>query len=325
LAETDPPAYEILAGILRVVPASLWSVACVQPSGALGSYYESDDVSGGLSGLTEEFNRQRLRVPRGPIIAATLDPPEDVASSVTLVFADARASYGILTLSRSAEEGSFTSTEIRVLTLALEQVSDPLSELRSPRVAPPSDRPGAPGVEGRDADSETDAAFYVLDEDLRIVLGSNPARVSLTGLNAGIAERLPRLLEDTVRELTSGWSSGAERTVGVRRPVPFLVVQTQPMSGPAGFFVGVHIYRSPTSYALSGAARYRISPREVQVLALLCDGHSLDQIAKQLNISRSTVQDHIKSMLDKTESRNRSKLIGRVLGWESSTLGGELG
>jgi len=28
------------------------------------------------------------------------------------------------------------------------------------------------------------------------------------------------------------------------------------------------------------------------------------------------VQDHIKSMLDKTASRNRSELIARMLGWE---------
>jgi len=35
-----------------------------------------------------------------------------------------------------------------------------------------------------------------------------------------------------------------------------------------------------------------------------------------LYITSSTVQDHINSMLDKTESRNRSELIARVLGWE---------
>jgi DNA-binding CsgD family transcriptional regulator len=54
------------------------------------------------------------------------------------------------------------------------------------------------------------------------------------------------------------------------------------------------------------------------VLALLLDGNHLDQIAKQLHITPSTVQDHIKSMLDKTESRNRSELIARVLGWAST-------
>jgi len=43
----------------------------------------------------------------------------------------------------------------------------------------------------------------------------------------------------------------------------------------------------------------------VVLLASLC----------QLFYTPSTVQDHIKSMLDKTESSNRSELIARVLGW----------
>jgi DNA-binding NarL/FixJ family response regulator len=57
------------------------------------------------------------------------------------------------------------------------------------------------------------------------------------------------------------------------------------------------------------------------VLALLLDGKHVDQIAKQLYITSSTVQNHIKSMRDKTESRNRSELIARDLGWESMPSG----
>jgi DNA-binding CsgD family transcriptional regulator len=96
-------------------------------------------------------------------------------------------------------------------------------------------------------------------------------------------------------------------------------VRTHPLSGPAGLFIGVHIDRFHTPNSLTEVAlRFHISPREVQVLALLCDGRRLVQIAKQLQITSSTVQDHIKSMLDKTDSRNRSELIARVLGWESS-------
>jgi DNA-binding CsgD family transcriptional regulator len=89
------------------------------------------------------------------------------------------------------------------------------------------------------------------------------------------------------------------------------------MLGPAGLFVGVRLdhYRPPNS--LSGvAARFHITPREVQVLALLLDGLHLVQVGERLYITSSTVQDHIKSMLDKTASRNRSELIARMLGWE---------
>lgn len=144
-------------------------------------------------------------------------------------------------------------------------------------------------------------------------------RIALTGLHTRIAERLPTVLEETVRALTAGWSSGSVNQPGISRPAPFLVVRTQPMSGPAGLFIGVRIDRFQEPNSLTGAAdRFHISPREVQVLALLLDGNHLDQIAKQLHITSSTVQDHIKSMLDKTESRNRSELISRVLGWDSA-------
>src|SRR5450631_3519417 len=91
------------------------------------------------------------------------------------------------------------------------------------------------------------------------------------------------------------------------------------MFGPAGLFTGVRIDRCQPPNSLTGAAaQFHISPREVQVLALLLDGNHLDQIAQQLYITSSTVQDYIKSMLDKTRSHNRSELIARVLGWKST-------
>jgi DNA-binding CsgD family transcriptional regulator len=167
-----------------------------------------------------------------------------------------------------------------------------------------------------------DEAFYVLDSDLQIVLAWNAdgqRRIALTSLHTRIAERLPTVLEEAVRALTAGWSSGSMNQPGISRPVPFLVVRTQPMSGPAGLFIGVRIDRFQEPNSLTGAAhRFHISAREVQVLALLLDGKHLDQIAKQLHITSSTVQDHIRSMLVKTESGNRSELIARVLGWEST-------
>jgi DNA-binding CsgD family transcriptional regulator len=234
-------------------------------------------------------------------------------SGITLVFADAHTHFGILTLLRTAELSEFTSSEIRMLTFALDALSDHLSALRL------QPRPAA-GVDSDDTVQTPEEAFYVLDDDLQIVLAwsaEDQRRIALTGLHTRIAERLPVLLEETVRELTSAWSSEDLRQPGTARPVPFLVVRTQPMTGPSGLFIGVRIDRFRPPNSLTGpASRFHISPREVQVLALLLDGRRLDEIAKQLFITSSTVQDHIKSMLDKTGSRNRNELIARVLGWE---------
>jgi DNA-binding CsgD family transcriptional regulator len=320
--EKADPAQAILAGILDVVPVSRWTFARVEPSGALASLVGSHPAAAGLAELSDELKLQRTKSTTGPRIAATLGPLDEFAGGITLVFADAHANFGILTLLRTAELGPFTSSEISVLTFALDAASESLSTLR---LHPPGDPPAAHADDAQPDPEAANEAFYVLDEDLQIVLAWNAdgdqPRVALTGMHTRIAQRLPVLLEQTVRELTAAWQDADVKEAGVAHPVPFLVVRTQPMSGPAGLFIGVHIDRFQPQHSLTGAAeRFHISPREVQVLALLLDGNHLDEIAKRLSITSSTVQDHIKSMLDKTGSRNRSQLIAGVLGWESAPI-----
>lgn len=323
LADAIPPsdpAYPIVATILEIVPASRWTFARVGANGELSLLVLGSDANGNLLAQSvDEFKRQREKAPTGSRIAATLGSLDGFASGITLLFADARANFGILTLLRTNGMGPFTSSEIGMLTFALDAASERFSALRLqpvPRAATDSAARPTSDIAG-----QTDGAFYVLDSDLQIVLAWNAEdqrRIAMTGLHTRIAERLPTVLEETVRALTVGWSNGSVNAPGIGHPVPFLVIRTQPMSGPAGLFIGVRIERfhEPNSL-ISAAERFHISPREVQVLALLLDGNHLDQIASQLHITSSTVQDHIKSMLDKTESNNRSELIARVLGWES--------
>lgn len=311
------PAYPIIEGILGVVPASRWAFARFGPDGALASLFCSDANGTDRERLNDEFKRQRTKVPTGPRISAMLGPLEDFASGVALLFADAHTNYGILTLLRTAEFGPFMSSEIGMLTFALDALSDRLSALRlHPSSAQFASCPKSGRME------PTQGAFYVLDSDLQIVLapsGQDQRRMALTGLRTQIAAHLPFVLENAVRELTRAWSGDSVHDAGVASPVPFLVVRTEPLSGPAGLFIGVHIDRYRSTNSLLGAtSRFRISPRELQVLALLLDGNQLDKIAKALNITSSTVQDHIKSMLTKTQSSNRTELIARVLGWESA-------
>jgi DNA-binding CsgD family transcriptional regulator len=319
MPESDP-AYPIVSGILGIVPASCWTFALVASSGDLVSHFGSHANGRGLAWLASELRRQRAECPNGPRIAATLASLDGFESGVTLVFADARTLFGILAILRTADWGSFTSSEITILTLALHSFSDRLSALR---LQLPQESPAEPGdSEMGDTAERSEQAFYVLDGDLKIVLASgseDQRRLALTGMHTRIAERLPVVLEETVRELTASWSTGSIKQSGLARPVPFLVVQTRPMFGPAGLFTGVRIdrFQSPNSLT-SAAGRFHFSPREVQVLGLLLDGKHLDQIARQLYITSSTVQDHIKSMVDKTQSRNRTELIARVLGWKST-------
>lgn len=310
------PAYPIIVGILGVVPSSRWAFARVERDGELTCLYSSHIDPKEVVRLSDELARQRTKSPTGPRLAATLGPLNEFESGITLLFADARANFGILTLLRTAELGPFTSSEISMLTLALDAASDRLSALRL------QPQPQADASLTSQYVQYPKGSFYVLDGDMQIVLAwssEDQRRIALTGLHTRIAERLPVVLEETVRQLTAAWSTDSVRAPGMAQPVPFLVVRTEPMSGPAGLFIGVRIDRFQPPNSLTGAAaRFHISPREVQVLALLLDGKHLNEIAAQLHITSSTVQDHIKSMLDKTESGNRSELIGRVLGWEAT-------
>lgn len=313
------PAYAIISSIVRIVPASRWAFARTDLRGEWGHLLDSRGNGSSLSRLKHEFAQQRAKSKRGPRIAATLGPLGAFESGITLLFADARANFGILTLLRNAELGPFTSSEISMLTLALDSTSEELSALRLDPLEENLD-----SSSGRTEKGEaSDGAFYVLDQELEIVLAwsaEDQRRIALTGLRTQLAHRLPAVLEETVRDLIAGWRTDpVTQTVGTSRPVPFLVVRTQPMSGPAGLFVGVRIDRFHPPHSLVGLAeRYRISPRELQVLALLLDGAKIKEIALQLHITSSTVQDHIKNMLDKTGSRNRTELIARVLGWETA-------
>lgn len=333
MPESDP-AFPIINAILRVVPASRWSFARLMASGELtGLLLDSSENGGELLRLSDEFKRQRAKAAKGPRIAATLGPLGDFESGVTLLFADAEASFGILTLLRTSELGPFTSSEISVLALSLDATSERLCALRlDPRKGRRRALGAYRGPHDATSTSEAEASgdsFYLLDRDFQIVLAwtaEQQRRVALTGLRTRIADRLPGVLEEAVRELIAGWrSDSGSQKAGIAHPVPFLVVRTQPMSGPAGLFIGVRIDRSKPPRSLRGpAARFHISPRELQVLAMLLDGEKLEEIARKLHIAPSTVQHHVSSMVVKTESRNRTELIARVLGWENTAETGQL-
>jgi len=61
------------------------------------------------------------------------------------------------------------------------------------------------------------------------------------------------------------------------------------------------VYRSHTS-------------REVQVLALLVQGHTNTELAHRLHISAKTVDHHVSSILEKLEVRSRTEAVAAAFG-----------
>jgi DNA-binding CsgD family transcriptional regulator len=59
--------------------------------------------------------------------------------------------------------------------------------------------------------------------------------------------------------------------------------------------------------------RYGLTPREIEVLGLVCAGYSNREISDKLFVSEYTTQDHLKNIMRKMEVSSRSKLIALVI------------
>ena len=65
----------------------------------------------------------------------------------------------------------------------------------------------------------------------------------------------------------------------------------------------------------NGSAAVRLSKREMEILELLASGMTNQDIAKCLDISKRTVDNHVSNILTKTRTENRVTLVRWALQW----------
>jgi DNA-binding CsgD family transcriptional regulator len=94
-----------------------------------------------------------------------------------------------------------------------------------------------------------------------------------------------------------GKLQGEYTVVHLMRPRP-LVSERTAATGKIGV-------ESPTH----GREVVRLSPREIQVLALVSEGVATQQIARRLSVSPSTVRSHIQNILRKVGAHNKLEAI----------------
>ena len=75
------------------------------------------------------------------------------------------------------------------------------------------------------------------------------------------------------------------------------------------FLSGAHTGEWRSRLDLSRASDHGLSAREAQVLELICDGASDQEIARLLGIERRTASNHVETMLRKIGARSRAHSV----------------
>jgi len=75
---------------------------------------------------------------------------------------------------------------------------------------------------------------------------------------------------------------------------------------------GFH-YTLTRTWTETSVTKYRLSPREQEIVQLVAKGFPNKSIAAILNISPCTVATHIRRIFDKLNARSRAEMVARVL------------
>ena len=87
------------------------------------------------------------------------------------------------------------------------------------------------------------------------------------------------------------------------------------INGPDTGEIGVTIqYQEPLALkAMRLSKKLALSPKQVQVCALLCAGYSYQKIAQHQQVSYHTVTDHVRKLFAKLAVTNRGELVAKLL------------
>lgn len=143
---------------------------------------------------------------------------------------------------------------------------------------------------------------------------------------AALREAVPEMhalvltaLRDPI-ELGRAVESGAAAVIHKSVEIPTLLGAIRRVAGGASLLEPAHTSRWLAALAhhregtwRSDAARASLSPRELEVLTLLAEGHGNVEIGELLGISPETAQTHVRNLMGKLDVRNRLEAVSLAL------------
>ena len=163
----------------------------------------------------------------------------------------------------------------------------------------------------------TPPGVIVLDKELRTVSWTAGARAWINALPSAHLFAQFGMLPSAVypaATLARG-GSPAESAHALLRAVDgrWVMIEAAPLEGERDGEIAVSIRRATASETFDLLCRaYALSPRERELVELLVDGIDTRAISRRLAISPHTVQDHLKSVFEKTGIHSRRELLAKL-------------
>jgi DNA-binding CsgD family transcriptional regulator len=163
----------------------------------------------------------------------------------------------------------------------------------------------------------TPPGMIVLDKDLRTVSWTAGARAWIDALPSAKLFAQFGMLPSAVYPAATLARAGrpAASAHALLRAVDgrWLMIEAAPLEGEREGEIAVSIRRATASETFDLLCRaYALSPRERELVELLADGVDTRAISTRLAISPHTVQDHLKSVFEKTGIHSRRELLAKL-------------
>lgn len=250
--------------------------------------------------------------PAKSLLHRELLAPAGIGDIASVVFRDRFGIWAFLDLWRFASDAPFSQGELEVLAEDVATITDALRRCQArsfDEPSPPAPRPGpavlflSPELEVRGQTPETDGYLRALlpptVDRQPVPAGAYNVAAALLAHEAGIHPHPP-----VARVALAGglWLTFRAARVDADRP-----------GAERDIAVTIEL-TSPAERRMLYARSHGLTARETELLERLALGADTRTLAHELYLSEHTVQDHLKSIFEKTNTRNRRTLLSRIAG-----------
>lgn len=232
--------------------------------------------------------------------------PSGIPHELRAAFVSRGRCWGAVHLARSDDQPDFIAEEVaalgRITTLVAEGIR---TSLRFDA--------------GRRPETGTAPGLVVLGPRNEVELITPPAHELMTAMRSGAQSDSDQTPPSPLLALAAFTRSGpaepdaSPRTVAVPTSLGWITLHAALPDGTAAGRVAVVLERAPSAQSTAVQLEaHGVTAREREIAGLLARGLTNPEIAALLVVSPYTVQDHVKSLFEKTNVSSRQELVARI-------------